>query len=540
MHDVADYVDRGRKAHASGAWADASAALSRADRVVPLAAEDLERLATAEYMLGRDEAFGEALARAHHLHLEHGEVPPAVRSAFWIGINLATRGEMSRATGWFGRAHRLLDREGRDCVERGYLLLPTVIQRAAAGDPAAAYAAAAEAAAIAERFGEADLFALAVHEQGFALIRQGHAEAGLGLLDEAMLAATAGELSPIATGLVYCSVIAGCQEVFELRRAREWTDALTAWCAGQPDMVAHTGQCLVHRAEIMQLHGDWQDALLEAERARERFAARKDERRAAHARYRQGEVHRLRGEVAAAEEAYRDASRGGWEPQPGLALLRLAQGDGDAAAAAIRRVVAGTTDPLARATLLPALVEITLATGDGVTAGDAARELDEIAERQGSGVLRAMSAQARGAVALAEGDARGALVALRAARAAWQELDAPYEAARVRVLVGLACRALGDEDGAALERDAARGAFAALGAATDLARLDAPAAGHGLTAREIEVLRLVAAGETNRAIAARLVLSERTVDRHVSNIFAKLRVSSRAAATAYAFRHRLV
>jgi DNA-binding CsgD family transcriptional regulator len=535
-----DDVGRGREAHARRAWADASAALSRADRVAPLGAEDLERLATAEYMLGRDEAFGEALARAHHLHLEHGEVPPAVRSAFWIGLNLATRGEMSRATGWFGRAHRLLDREARDCVERGYLLLPTVIQRAAAGDPAAAFAVAAEAAAIGERFGEADLFALAVHEQGLALIRQGRAEAGVVLLDEAMLAAIAGELSPIATGLVYCSVIAGCQEVFELRRAREWTDALTRWCADQPDMVAHTGRCLIHRAEIMQLHGDWQDALLEAERARERFAEPRNEGQAAHARYRQGEVHRLQGDFAAAEEAYRDASRGGWEPQPGLALLRLAQGDGDAAGAAIRRVVAGTTEPLARAALLPAMTEIALATGDEPAARDAARELDEIAERQGSVVLRAMAAQARGAMALAEGDARGALVALHAARAAWQELEAPYETARVRLLVGLACRALGDEDGAALELDAARGAFAALGAAPDLARLGAPAAGHGLTARELEVLRLVAAGETNRAIAARLVLSERTVDRHVSNILTKLRVPSRAAATAYAYRHRLV
>jgi DNA-binding CsgD family transcriptional regulator len=540
MPDVAVDVHRGREAHAHRGWADAAAALSRADRAAPLGAEDLERLATAAYMVGRDDEFAAALERAHHLHLEHGEGPRAVRCAFWIGLNLLTRGERSRATGWFGRAHRLLDREGRDCVERGYLLLPTVIQRAAAGDVEAAYAAAAEAAAIAERFGEPDLFALAVHEQGFALVRQGRAEAGLGLLDEAMLAATAGELSPIAAGLVYCSVIAGCQEVFELRRAREWTDALTAWCAGQPDMVAHTGQCLVHRAEIMQLHGAWQDALLEAERARERFAERMSQVPAAHARYRQGEVHRLRGELAAAERAYREASRGGWEPQPGLALLRLAQGDRDAAAAAIRRVVAETTDRLRRAALLPAQVEIMLAAGHEDEADGAARELEEIAERQGSAVLRAMSAHARGAVALARGEPRTALVALRAARAVWQELEAPYESARVRVLVGLACRALGDQDGAALELDAARGAFERLGAATDLARLGGPAATHGLTAREREVLRLVAAGETNRAIAARLVLSERTVDRHVSNILTKLRVSSRAAATAYAFRHGLV
>jgi ATP/maltotriose-dependent transcriptional regulator MalT len=311
-------------------------------------------------------------------------------------------------------------------------------------------------------------------------------------------------------------------------------------------MVAHTGRCLVHRAEIMQLHGAWPDALEEARRAGHRFAQQANQVAAANALYRQGEVHRLLGEFTAAEKAYRDASRGGCEPQPGLALLRLAQGDGDAAAASIRRVAGETTERLKRARLLPAHVEIMLAVGEAEEARSACRELEEISAGNESGVLGAMSAQARGAVDLAEGAARAALVALRHAWTFWQELEAPYEAARVRVLLGLTCRALGDDETAALELEAARAVFARLGAAPDLARVDSLTGSadsidaRGLTPRELQVLRLITAGETNKAIAAKLVLSERTVDRHVSNIFTKLSVSSRAAATAYAYEHQLV
>lgn len=542
-----DELERGRESYARRAWRDAYEGLSRADRASSLEADDLELLATSAYMLGRDDDYLSALERVHPAHLRTGETLRAVRCAFWIGINLLLRGEMSRATGWFARAQRLLEREKRDCVEQGYLLIPVLLQAVGAGDWEAASATAGDAAKVAERFGDSDLLAMAGHELGHALIRQGRVEDGLRLLDEAMVAATAGELSPIVTGLVYCSVIAYCQDLYELRRAREWTDALTQWCGQQPDMVAHTGVCLVHRAEILELQGAWRDAQEEARRARERCAqGMVNQAAVGQAIYLQGELHRLQGELAAAEEAYREASRYGCEPQPGLALLRLAQGNGEAAAAAIRRVVGETSDLLKRARLLRGYVEVMLAAGDVEEAHGACRELEDISAGHGGVVLGAMSAGARGAVALAQGDARAALVALRDAWQVWQELEAPYEAARVRVLVGLACRELGDEDSAAMELEAARGVFEQLGAAPDLAGVDslvpspAPDEAHGLTPRELQVLRLVATGETNRAIAAELVLSERTVDRHVSNILTKLGVSSRAAATAFAYEHQLV
>jgi DNA-binding CsgD family transcriptional regulator len=544
--DAAGELARGRESFTGRAWMDAYKSLSHADQEAPLGAGDLELLATSASMIGRDDDCLDSLERAYRVHLEAGEALRAVRCAFWVGINLLLRGETARGTGWLGRAQRLVEREANDCVERGYLLVPVMLRYEAMGDWEAAYATATDAAEIGERFGDADLLALTVHEQGCALIQQGRVEEGLGLLDEAMVAVTAGEVSPIVTGIVYCSVISGCQEVYALRRAQEWTAALTRWCEEQPDMVAFTGACMVHRAEIMELRGAWRSALQEAQQARRRCEQGNNQFTAAQAFYRQGEVHRLRGEFSVAEEAYRDASRYGWEPQPGLALLRLAQGNHAAAAAAIRRVVDETTPPLKRARLLPAYVEIMLAEDDAGKARSACQELQEISIRYESAMLDAMVAHAQGAVDLNEGDARAALLSLRRAWRVWQELEVPYEVARVRVLLGLACHALGDDDTASLELEAARDGFARLGAAPDLARIESLTRsvssdhGHRLTRRELQVLRLVAGGETNKAIATELVLSERTVDRHVSNIFTKLGVTSRAAATAYAYKHQLV
>jgi DNA-binding CsgD family transcriptional regulator len=539
-------LERARRLAATRAWLQAFTTLTAADRSASLGAADLELLATSAAMIGRDDDFLHLLERAHHAHLDAGQVLAAARCAFWVGTYSALRGQTARASGWLSRAERLVEREGGDCVERGYLLVPVMMGQDVAGDYEGAYATALEAAGIGERFSDKDLVALALHEQGRALAKQGRLEAGLELLDETMVAVTGGELSPFVTGLVYCSVIEGCHQVYELGRAREWTAALTRWCDEQPEMVSFTGRCLVHRAEIMQLDGAWPAALQEARRAGERFAEVLDQVATGEAWYRQGEIHRLQGEHALAEAAFREASRCGWEPQPGLALLRLAHGDTDAAVAAIRRVVGETSEPWTRARLLPAHVEIMLAAGELEAARGAARELEELAADHRDGMLGAVAAHARGAVALADGDAWAALVALRHACQVWQKLQAPFEAARVRALVGLACRALGDDDTATLELESARRVFAQLRAAPEIARLESrdPRAElgdrHGLTARELQVLRMVAAGDTNKAIAASLVLSERTVDRHVSNILGKLRVPSRAAATAYAYEHQLV
>ena len=544
--DAIAELEHGRQSYLGHAWVDAYESLSAADRAAPLEAEDLERLATAAYMLGRGDEYVTLLERAHAAHADTNDPVGAVRCALWIGTQFAARGEMARAGGWLARAKRLVERHELSGAVRGYLLLPSVFEHEARGELEAAARVAGEAVAVGERFGDPDLLALGAHMQGHMLIEAGHLKDGVALLDEAMVPAAAGELSPIVTGIVYCGVILACRYAHEVSRAREWTEVLSHWCERQPDLVAFTGRCLIHRAEIMQLGGSWSVALEEARRAHARCLQGRNEAGAGEASYRQGEVHRLRGELAAAESAYRDANRRGREPQPGLALLRLAQGERESALNLIRRALEETEQPYERLALVPAGVEIMLAAGELDEARAALRELERLIDSEECVALAATLAHAQGAVELDGGDPSAALPALRRAARTWQGLDAPYEAARARELVGLASRALGDEEGAALELDAARVTYEQLRAAPDLVRLDALDAGaaakaaHGLSERELEVLRLVAAGQTNKAIAAELILSVRTVDRHVSNIFSKLGVASRAAATSYAHEQRLV
>jgi DNA-binding CsgD family transcriptional regulator len=544
MEDSTGDLARGREHYRLKAWAEAYISLTRADGRSLLGAEDLELLAVSAYLVGRDSQYLDALDRAYRAHLAAARSTRAARCAFWIGVRFLLRGEAGRATAWHARAGRLLDHVSGDCVERGYMLVPVAEQRLRSGDTQGAFSVAGAAADAGERFGEADLVAIARHLQGRARLAEGLVKEGLSLLDEAMLAVTSGELSPIPTGLLYCSIIDCCRSVHALERAREWTAALARWCDGQPEMVSFTGACRVHRAEILQLCGDWSAAIDEARRARERAAT--DRLSAGEAAYQLGEISRLRGESAVAEDWFRSASEGGREPQPGLALLRMAQGRVGAAVAAMRRVMGGTADPRMRTRLLPAYVEILLAGGEVAEARASSDELQAIAERFETGVLCALALQARGVVELAEGNATAALDLVRRAGSIWAEMEAPYPAAQARVVAGLACRALGDDEGCRLELDAARRVFARLGAAPDAARVDALAKPnssrrpHGLTPRELEVLRLIAAGKTNKAIASALFLSEKTVDRHVSSILGKLNVPSRAAATAFAYEHELV
>jgi ATP/maltotriose-dependent transcriptional regulator MalT len=539
-------LERGRKAYEQQAWTEACTHLAGADGESPLAPEDLERLATAAFLIGKASESEEIWARAHHGFFHRGEAERAARCAFWLALGLFHHGERDRGNAWIARARRVLADGGRDCVEQGYVLVAVAHEIFLEGDIEGACAVVREATEIGERLKNADLLALASHSGGRLLIRKGDIREGVRLLDQAMIAIEAREVSPLVVGDVYCSVIEGCIEIFDLRRAQAWTTALTRWCASQPDLVPYSGQCLARRAEILQLHGAWADAVAAAQLACERLASPVPQPAAGAAVYQCGELHRLRGEFAEAEEAYRRASRYGRTPQPGLALLRLAQGQTEAAATAIRLAVDQARVRHTRSRLLPALVEIMLAAGDLESARAGVEELTTIAAELDAPVLRAVAAQVRGRLLLSEGDRRAALAVLRQAWTIWQEIEAPYEAARTRVLIGLASRDLGDNDAANMEFDAACWVFEQLGARHDLAVVESLSAPPGpqpaglLSPRELGVLRLIAAGNTNRAIAAELFISERTVDRHVSNIFLKLGVNSRAAATAYAYETRLL
>ncbi len=542
-----DVLTAARAAYAEHAWAAAFARYAEADAASPLGADDLERLATAAYLIGNDEAFFATLERAYGAWVADADPSRATRCAFWLGLCLLFAGKSARANGWLARAQEHVESHASLNVEAGYLLIPKIEQWLSEGEWQSAQKIAQQAVAIGEKYGDADLRACARHQYGRALVGSGELAKGFALLDQVMLDVTGGAVSPLMTGLVYCSVIDACQQVYAVARAREWTDALADWCEGQPQMLAFSGSCLVHRAELLQLSGQWPDSVHEARRACDRYT-KAGLRPPGAAFYQQAEIHRLRGEYDVAEALYREASRSGFEPQPGLSLLRLAQGSEDVARGSIRRLVGACADPMRRARLLPACAEIMLAAGDLDAARRACRDLTELAERFGTEVLGAMAMQTEAALAIEEGDAQRAIELARSAFHTWSRVGAPYEAARARILVGMACRALDDADGARLELDAAIAMLEQLGAAPEVARVKAlgrtmrsmPADSHRLTPRELEVLQLVAQGKTNKEAAAELFVSNRTVERHLNNIFNKLNVSTRTAAAAYAHEHKLI
>ena len=541
---VNDRRERARDASPPRPWADAFAELSGARREGPLDVEDLERLAVAAYMVGRDDECEAAWMDAHREWLRRGEAERAARCAFWQALRLLFRGDLAPAMGWVARGRRILEDARDDSVGQAWLLILTALPTMLQGDAEAAYPGFLEAGEIAERLGDSDATAFARLGRGESLIVQGRITEGMALLDEVMVAVTADEVSPVVAGIAYCQVIALCQTVFDLRRAKEWTEELSRWVDSQPDLVPYRGNCLVHRCEIFQLQGAWQDALDAAQQACEWLSGPPAWDSLGSAYYQLAEIQRLRGEFTEAEQSYRKASLSGREPEPGMSLLRLTLGRIDLALPAIRRVLEEARDPVDRSKLLPAFVEIMIEAGDVEAAWAAADELVGIAAQLDAPYLHALAAHASGAVLLSGGDSRAALAKLRYAQTAWRDLEALHEAARVRVLIGSACLDLGDGATAELEFEAARGVFEELGAVPDLQRVarlvGLPRTAGALSPRENEVLSLVAAGKSNRAIGGELFISEKTVARHVSNIFTKLGLSSRAEATAYAYRHGLV
>jgi DNA-binding CsgD family transcriptional regulator len=540
---LVDDLVRARADYERGDWATALTGWQDVDPDV-LDAGDLLRLGTACWLAGRHDECVEALQRAFHVRAAVGEAPAATGAspAFLLAMASARAGQYAVAAGWEARLERTLEDLGQDVVERGYLAILQMFRHVGAAD----WAAAAECASViretGRRFQDPDLIAMGLCAQGRLTLYSGRVPEGLALFDEAMVGIAAGEVSPIFAGTVYCTMIEGCQEVSDLGRAAEWTAALTRWCAKQPGLVPFTGQCAVHRGQLMALTGAWRQALEEFDAAVHRYETTGDPGAAGLALSERGDVLRRLGQYEAAEDCYERASGRGYEPQPGLAVLWLERGRTRAALAAVRRLLTERADPVDRSRLLPAAIEVLIEAGEHAEAGTLTSELDGIAAGFGCAALRARAAYAAGHMQFITGDPAGALPYLRKAIQAWQDVHCMYEIARCRVLIGRALRALGDEDSAVAELKAAAATFDELGAnprRREAEQLLRPALPDGLTAREAEVLRLVASGRSNAQIAEALVLSEKTVARHLSNIFTKIDVTSRTAAAAYAFEHGL-
>lgn len=544
---LSDPLERARRAYTQRRWQLAYTSFASTDHTNPLALDDLELYAIATRLVNREEESVEVFTRVHHAAMDAGDRKRGIRAAAWLALYLHFSGERARGAGWLARSRRFLSEESEECVESGYHLMALALQCVSSRDIVGAADAFEHAMRIGEKFRDRDLVTRANQGRARTLINMGDTSAGSALLDEVLVAVTAAEVSPLAVGDLYCSAIAACYEMFDMRRAREWTGALARWCDAEPELALYRGQCQIRRAEVLQLNGEWSDALAEAANARESMAAPPPDRSIGAAHYRIGELRRLRGDAKGAEQAYRSANEAGHSAIPGLALLRLSEGEIATAIGALARALEEMRDKRSRARVLAAYIDVLVAAGDTVTAERAVLELEELASHFDSVYLRATAMAARAQLLLATDDARQALPLLRSAFDTWRELEAPYEEGRTRLLLARACRALGDVEGAQLELDAAWSIFRRLGAMPDLTIAEqlgarpttarARTRDDNLTEREQEVLALLATGMTNRALAAELKIAEKTVARHVSNIFMKLGVTTRAAATAYALRH---
>ena len=542
MAGVDDLV-RARAEFERGEWASALDRWVEADPAT-LAGDDLTSAAQAANLLGRMSLSTDLYRRAHEERLADGDVAGAVRCAFHLSIVAGTSGDPSSGAGWAHRAGRLLESLPEGSVEAGYVAIADMFVHLRAGRLDRAVSCADTAVERGRADGDSGLLAMGLVFRGRLSIYGGQVAEGLGLLDESMVEARMGVVEPVTVGLVYCTAIEGCQEVADVDRVAEWTTLLHSWCSHHPDLVVFTGQCSLHRAQILRARGAWTRAVDELDAAIERYERASAVDAVGQAARERGDVQLLLGDLEAAEASYRLGADRGVDPQPGLAELWLARGATEAAAGAVRRVLAETAGGVQRCRVLPGAVRVLAALGDEEAAGAAAGELEELAAAFGTEALQLEAALAAAAASRAAGDALGALPYLRKAHQLAVRLDLPHAAALARVGTGLALVAVGDEDSGRQALDAGRAALVALGARTDLAAMDSlfparhPPA--GLTEREVEVLRLVAAGRSNARVAAELVLSERTVARHLSNIFTKLGVGSRTAAAAWAHEHGLV
>ncbi|WP_064441949.1 helix-turn-helix transcriptional regulator [Hoyosella altamirensis] len=522
-------------------WVAAYEGLS-AMSAAELAGQDFANLATAAALTGRRNDCIQALQRAYQLLHKSGDVLAAIRCACSLAQVLTKAGESAVAGGWIARANRLLDDLGGDVAERGYVQLLVMFRHIFAGEFPQAAVCASAVTDYGKRFSDPDLLAMGLCSQGRMAMYEGRVQEGIALLDEAMVGISTGEVSPLFAGRVYCTMIEGCQEVSDYGRVIEWTMALTNWCDDQPGLVVFTGQCAVHRGQIMRIRGAYREALREYAGAVDRYIAAGTEEAVGLAMAEKGEVLRILGKYKEAEQAYSAATAYGHDPQPGLALVWLASGQTRAAAAAVRRILEETQNPVHRSRALPASIEVLLAVGDMDAASAASAELDRIATAFGCTALLASANYTGGQVLLAKGEAGDATPRFRSAAHDWALLGCRYESARCAVALGRGLSKLGDTESAAAQWVQAREIFRELGATPAQREIDdllVPSVPAGLTTREVEVLRLVAAGNSNADIATALFLSEKTVARHMSNIFGKIGVNTRTAAAKFAFDHRL-
>ncbi|MEZ4899154.1 MAG: LuxR C-terminal-related transcriptional regulator [Saprospiraceae bacterium] len=531
--------------HKKGTWTQTYKVMANADRD-QLGSDELKDYALAAYLTGRDVEGFQILEKAHHSYLDQLKVKAAARCAFWLGFMLMNAGERARGGGWIARGQRLLADHGIvHCAEAGLLLIPSALGALSSRETDQARSIFGRIATIGDEFSDPDVIALGRLGLGQAMIQDGRVEDGKKLLDETMVTVQTENVFPLVIGIAYCAVIESCRKVWDLRRAQEWTSVLSHWCETQPDLVPFRGQCLIRRAEIIQLHGEWPQALRETMGACELLNRKMDEPVAGEAFYRKAELLRLTGDFDQAEDTYREAAKRGRNPQPGLALLRLAQEQDDAAETSIRNTLKDTHDSIRRIELLPKFILIMLAVEQIEEARMAVDELHDAVQSFDAPYLLATSAHCQGAVLLAEREPTSALKHLQLALKFWTALQLPYEMAGTRELKAAAYLAMNDQDNARVELASAKWIYEQLHAIPDLHRLGrmeqkSESPPHSLTLRELQVLQLVASGKTNKQAARELFISERTVDRHVSNILNKLAVSSRAEATAYALRHKML